>query len=206
MKKNVITVGIDNFALFGLNKLLIECGYIILESLPNIKLIDINKFETAVDLLILDYINFNSLEKDIINALQRKNMKMKTIILSCMGFFQILQVANMNISGLLSKGLSVEEIKIAISFLEMGHNFRIYDDIKYDDWHNRLTEVGLLNTLSGREMQVFIEIIHGKINRDIASDMGISDKTVSTYKRLIMDKLHIKRLPELLEFARRNNI
>ena len=41
---------------------------------------------------------------------------------------------------------------------------------------------------------------------EMAQRMKISDKTVSTYKRRLMEKLDIQNMVGLYEFAKRNNI
>ncbi len=40
-------------------------------------------------------------------------------------------------------------------------------------------------------------LLQGKTNRDIADVLSISDKTVSTYKRRVLDKYNVKNIVEL---------
>ncbi|MEK9095740.1 LuxR C-terminal-related transcriptional regulator, partial [Escherichia coli] len=49
-------------------------------------------------------------------------------------------------------------------------------------------------------------ILDGKDNNDIAEKMFISNKTVSTYKSRLMEKLECKSLMDLYTFAQRNKI
>jgi two-component system response regulator EvgA len=60
--------------------------------------------------------------------------------------------------------------------------------------------------LSPQEFQVFQHIIKGLENMKIAAKMKISNKTVSTYKSRLMDKLGCKTQLDIFEFARRNNL
>ncbi|TPG65695.1 response regulator transcription factor [Pseudomonas arsenicoxydans] len=64
-------------------------------------------------------------------------------------------------------------------------------------------EVALLKLLSQREMNVFYELIKGSTNKAIALSMGLSDKTVSTYKTRVLEKLNAGNLVELIMVARR---
>ncbi|MCC7982306.1 DNA-binding response regulator, partial [Klebsiella pneumoniae] len=49
-------------------------------------------------------------------------------------------------------------------------------------------------------------ILNGADNMQIASEMHISSKTVSTYKGRLMEKLGCKSLVDLFSFANRNKI
>jgi DNA-binding NarL/FixJ family response regulator len=51
--------------------------------------------------------------------------------------------------------------------------------------------------LSSAELQVAVAIVQGASLKEIANDMGVSDKTVSTYKSRIKDKLGIETNAEL---------
>lgn len=52
-------------------------------------------------------------------------------------------------------------------------------------------------TLSNREMTVLNFLLQGKSNKEIAEILSISSKTVSTYKRRIMDKNNVNNLVDL---------
>ncbi|MDU7304328.1 MAG: acid-sensing system DNA-binding response regulator EvgA [Escherichia coli] len=56
------------------------------------------------------------------------------------------------------------------------------------------------------EISVMRYILDGKDNNDIAEKMFISNKTVSTYKSRLMEKLECKSLMDLYTFAQRNKI
>lgn len=63
-----------------------------------------------------------------------------------------------------------------------------------------------LDSLSKQEISVMRYILDGKDNNDIAEKMFISNKTVSTYKSRLMEKLECKSLMDLYTFAQRNKI
>jgi len=55
-----------------------------------------------------------------------------------------------------------------------------------------------LDQLSNRELQVFELLRQGKSSRDIAELMGVSPKTIGTYKARLMEKCGVRTTPELL--------
>jgi len=63
-----------------------------------------------------------------------------------------------------------------------------------------------IKTLSAREFQVLQYLAQGMEVITIATRMKISNKTISTYKSRLMDKLGLKTRTELLDFVRRNQI
>ena len=63
-----------------------------------------------------------------------------------------------------------------------------------------------LDTLSNQEMRVLRYILNGMDYSSIASKMNISNKTVSTYKSRLMEKLDCSSLMEIYDYAQRNKI
>lgn len=55
--------------------------------------------------------------------------------------------------------------------------------------------------LSEREMQIFRLIVEGKCIKEIANELSISDKTVSTHKAHILAKLGLKSVADLVRYA-----
>jgi two-component system invasion response regulator UvrY len=60
--------------------------------------------------------------------------------------------------------------------------------------------------LSGREYEVLTLIASGKTVRDIAQMLSLSDKTISTYRSRILEKMRMKTTAELIHYAVRNNL
>lgn len=56
----------------------------------------------------------------------------------------------------------------------------------------------LLNRLTTRERAVFNLVIHGKANKVVAWDLGISEKTVETHRARVMQKLEARSLADLV--------
>jgi len=59
----------------------------------------------------------------------------------------------------------------------------------------------LLSKLTGRERQVLERIVAGRLNKQIADDLGISIKTVEAHRANIMEKLNVNTVADLLRLA-----
>jgi FixJ family two-component response regulator len=59
----------------------------------------------------------------------------------------------------------------------------------------------LLSALTSRENQVLERIVAGRLNKQIADDLGISIKTVEAHRANIMDKLDANTVADLLKIA-----
>ena len=59
----------------------------------------------------------------------------------------------------------------------------------------------LLSKLTGREPQVLERIVAGRLNKQIADDLGISIKTVEAHRANIMEKLGANTVADLLKIA-----
>ena len=63
----------------------------------------------------------------------------------------------------------------------------------------------LMSKLTGRESQVLERIVAGRLNKQIADDLGISIKTVEAHRANIMEKLGANTVADLLKIALGNS-
>lgn len=61
-------------------------------------------------------------------------------------------------------------------------------------------------TLSDREYQIFLLLVHGKGITEIANELNLSVKTVSTHKARIMLKMEIDSLPGMVQYALKHKL
>jgi FixJ family two-component response regulator len=57
------------------------------------------------------------------------------------------------------------------------------------------------DTLSSREREIMIQVTAGRLNKQIASDMGIAESTVKVHRTNLMRKMKARSLPELSRMA-----
>jgi FixJ family two-component response regulator len=63
-----------------------------------------------------------------------------------------------------------------------------------------------LKTLTAREAQVFALVVTGMLNKQIAAELGIVQKTVKVHRARVMEKMRAGSLAELVRLADRAGI
>jgi len=64
----------------------------------------------------------------------------------------------------------------------------------------------LIDTLTPREKEILRWIITGKLNKQIAYDLGITERTVKAHRSRIMQKTNVSSVAELVRLAEKVNI
>lgn len=65
------------------------------------------------------------------------------------------------------------------------------------------SKIGLLTP---RERQVFELVVRGKINKQIAVQLGATERTIKAHRHKVMEKMHVQSLAELVSLAERTGI
>jgi len=60
-----------------------------------------------------------------------------------------------------------------------------------------------LTTLTAREHEVLLHVVSGRLNKQIAADLGTVEKTVKVHRARVMEKLRVGSLAELVRLAER---
>ena len=71
----------------------------------------------------------------------------------------------------------------------------------YSESQEAASREALLSRLTTRESQVLERIVAGRLNKQIADDLGISIKTVEAHRANIMEKLNANTVADLLKIA-----
>jgi|TARA_B100000768_G_C11241943_1_gene359935 DNA-binding NarL/FixJ family response regulator len=106
-------------------------------------------------------------------------------------------------SGYLSKSVTNATIKRAILKVYKGGihvSKELAQTLTFEK--NSQGTMNLYKKLSTREVEVLKLISSGKRNNEIANQLDISEKTVSTYKLRLMKKLNVSNLVELIDHGR----
>src|ERR1044071_4500480 len=61
----------------------------------------------------------------------------------------------------------------------------------------------LVSHLSPRERQVFERVVRGMMNKEIARELGTTERTVKAHRRHVMEKMKVTSLAELVMIAER---
>lgn len=75
----------------------------------------------------------------------------------------------------------------------------------FSDQQQSASREALLAKLTSREVQVLERIVAGRLNKQIADDLGISIKTVEAHRANIMEKLSANTVADLLKIALGSN-
>jgi FixJ family two-component response regulator len=68
-------------------------------------------------------------------------------------------------------------------------------------WSTRHSVSERLNTLTRRERQVFEQVVAGRLNKQIAAELGIVEKTIKVHRARVMRKMHAGSIVELVHLA-----
>jgi len=78
---------------------------------------------------------------------------------------------------------------------------------RYDETHAHDVQMSLyrdlLSSLTPREREVFGLVVRGKLNKQIAHELGTSERTIKAHRHNIMQKFKVKSLAELVSIAER---
>jgi len=107
-------------------------------------------------------------------------------------------------SGYITKDSAPEELVTAIQKILSGHKY--ITPSTTDKLVNNFGDKLPHELLSNREYEVFSMIAVGKTMTDIANELSLSVKTVSTYRSRIYDKMSVKSRTEITLYAIQNKL
>ena len=105
--------------------------------------------------------------------------------------------------GYLSKSADLEYIITAIKKVSEGNMFitnELAQRLAFDEGSQKPRR--FFRKLSSREIEVLKLLATGKRNKEVAEDLNLNEKTVSTYKARLMRKLNVDNLVDLLQQAK----
>ncbi|WP_417876235.1 response regulator [Winogradskyella sediminis] len=110
-------------------------------------------------------------------------------------------------SGYLNKEADVEEIETAIRKISAGEislSEKMDKHFRYED--TRKSRSRMFKKLSTREIEVLKLLSIGRKNKEIAQELDINEKTVSTYKARLFKKLNVTNIVDLIHQAKHHNL
>ena len=164
--------------------------------------------ECMPDLIILD-ISIPKLDGlEVLARFNAMNLPSKILVLTAQApsLFAI-RCMQSGASGYVCKQEDLSELVSSVKAVLSGYNYfpsqALAASIKKEGDPNELERFKLVND---RELMVLQLFAQGRTNKEIAKGMFLSNKTVSTYKTRLMQKLKAKTLVELIEMAKRNSL
>ncbi len=164
------------------------------------------------DVVLMDIVMPELNGIDATEQITEKNPSTKVIILSMYSDTpHIFRALRAGASGYVMKEGGETELISAVRAVHSGRRFlsgpieeRLIDNYIMD--HGSFEVGDPLSSLSPRERQIFTLLVEGKTTRVIGATLGLSQKTVNTYRYRIMDKLSISDAPSLIRFGIENGL
>jgi two-component system invasion response regulator UvrY len=160
------------------------------------------------DLVVLDISMPGRGGLDILKEIRNKRPKLPVLILSMYPEEQYaVRVLKAGASGYMTKNSAPHELIIAIKQISKGKKYvspslaeRLAVDLEVT------TGRPLHESLSDREYQVMCMIASGKTLKEIAEQLSLSIKTISTYRSRILEKMNMKSNAGLTHYAIKNSL
>jgi len=169
-----------------------------------IEIIMHNKF----DLLVLDISMPGMNIFDLLSGIKQIDAQLPILILSMHPEEQYaVRLLKAGISGYLTKESAAEELVSAIKRIKAGGKYissKLAETIalSIEDANKKASH----SDLSNREFEVLCMLASGKSLKEIADSLFISQKTVTTYRARILEKLKLKNNVELTRYAIENKL
>jgi two-component system invasion response regulator UvrY len=162
----------------------------------------------SYDLVILDVSMPGMSGLDILRKMREKNLQVRVLMLSVHPQEQYaIHAFKLGASGYISKDNAYEELTLAIRKIASGSRYissAFAEKLAFNGFDSDIQ--ALHEKLSERELQVMVMLAKGKSVTEIAEEIFISDKTVSTYRTRILEKMGMKKNAELTIYAIKNNL
>jgi two-component system, NarL family, invasion response regulator UvrY len=189
----------------------------IVKGLPEVKLIDevsdgleaFSKISSGnYDLVILDISMPGLTGLDILQRMKDRNISTRVLMFS---FYPQEQYAirafKLGASGYLSKDSAYDELATAIRKIASGGRYvsvalaerLLFQDVESE---GRMPH----EALSEREFQIMMLLAKGKSVTEIAHSLFLSDKTISTYRTRLLEKLNFKTNADITMYAVKNKL
>ena len=155
------------------------------------------------EIVILDISMPGKSGLDILDDVRRLRPKLPVLFLSMHPEEQYARRAlKSGAAGYLTKDSIPEELKEAVRRILTGGRYvsaTLAERLAFD--LRKGADTPLHELLSAREIQVLRMIASGKSVKEIANDIALSVKTVSTYRARILQKTRMKTTAELIRYA-----
>lgn len=160
------------------------------------------------DVVLLDITMPGASGLDILKQLRSERPELAILILSMHSEEQYAaRVLRAGASGYLAKESAPDELVAAVRKISLGGKYvspslaeKLASDLAVD------TQEPLHQTLSDREYETMRLLASGKTTAEIAEQLSLSPKTISTYRSRILEKMGMRSNTELTLYAVQNGL
>lgn len=173
----------------------VECLEKLKECNPEVLLLDINMPEK------------NGIE--VLKQMKEEKNEIKVLILTVHNEMDYLMKAvDIGVDGYILKDSESSELKRAIKAVRDGENYIQPSLIPAlnSQLLSRDTDKDKISFLTNRELEVLVQVANGMFNKEIATNLNISERTVKNHISNIFKKIDVSDRTQAAVFAIKNNI
>ena len=157
------------------------------------------------DVVVLDITMPGAVGLDVLKHLRHERPSLPILVLSIHPANQFARRAlHAGASGYLTKDSATNELVGAIEDVKRGRRY-VSDAVKATMTGTR-SKIATHETLSDREYQALRMLGSGRTVSEISEELGLSVKTVSTYRARVLQKLGMRTNAELMRYVMENGL
>ncbi len=161
------------------------------------------------DILLLDINMPKKNGVEVLEEIRKKNMDVKVLILTVHNEVEYLMKAvDIGVNGYIVKDSGSAELKKAISCIMNGENYIQPSLIPAlnNRFVSRDSDKEKISALTKRELEVLIQVANGMFNKEIATSLDISERTVKNHISNIFKKIDVNDRTQAAVFAIKNDL
>lgn len=161
------------------------------------------------DILLLDINMPKKNGVEVLEEIRKKNMDVKVLILTVHNEVEYLvKAVDIGVNGYIVKDSGSAELKKAINCIMNGENY--IQPSLIPALNNRLvardSDKEKISSLTKRELEVLIQVANGMFNKEIATSLDISERTVKNHISNIFKKIDVNDRTQAAVFAIKNDL
>lgn len=146
---------------------------------------------------------------EVLQEIKKKNISVKVLVLTVHNEVEyLLKAVDIGIDGYIMKDAESAELKKAINCIMQGETY--IQPSLVPALNSRLVSRDIdkekINSLTKRELEVLIEVANGMFNKEIATSLNISERTVKNHISNIFKKIDVSDRTQAAVFAIKNNL
>lgn len=146
---------------------------------------------------------------EVLEEIKREKIDVKVLILTVHNEIEyLIKAVDIGVDGYILKDSESAELKRAINAVMAGENYIQASLIPAlnNRLANRDIDKDKIDYLTGRELEVLIQVANGMFNKEIATNLNISERTVKNHISNIFKKIDVSDRTQAAVFAIKNNI
>lgn len=168
---------------------------------------NLEKYDPEVLLLDINMPEMNGIE--VLKKMKESQSAVKVLILTVHNELEYLMNAvDIGVEGYIMKDSESAELKKAIRAVRDGENYIQPSLIPAlnNQLMNRDVDKDKVASLTNRELEVLVQVANGMFNKEIATNLNISERTVKNHISNIFKKIEVSDRTQAAVFAIKNNI